>query len=45
VIEAWAGISSDFGLSTEEADRLWPDYWAAFSEEMETLGSKRLPDE
>jgi hypothetical protein len=45
VAEAWADIRHDFDLDRDEADRLWPAYWKAFSEETLRLASIRVVGE
>jgi hypothetical protein len=39
VTEAWADLRRDFKLSADQADRLWPAYWQAFSGETVRIAS------
>jgi hypothetical protein len=39
VTEAWADLRNEFKLQRTDADRLWPAYSKAFSEEMVRLAA------
>jgi len=45
VIQAWAAVRRDPGLSPDQAIKLWPVYWKAFSDETMRLASISVPSQ
>jgi hypothetical protein len=44
VRKAWAELTRHLQLSDEQANRLWPEYWSAFSAETDRLASRLESD-